>query len=101
MAAARSLKTLSSAVTSRGPWTPDWMWAYTFSSQGHHGPGGPEEAQFLLQLLEKFSAFDGPVVFDWENIDYDTARTDGVDSNTITAAANAFCQEVEQAGYQP
>lgn len=72
-----------------------------FFSQATTVQEAREEAQFLLQLLEKFSAFDGPVVFDWENIDYDTARTDGVDSNTITAAANAFCQEVEQAGYQP
>ena len=72
-----------------------------FFSQATTAQEAQEEAQFLLQLLEEFPAFDGPVVFDWENIDYDTARTDGVDSNTVTAAANAFCQEVEQAGYQP
>ena len=36
-----------------------------------------EEARFLLNLLRDFD-FDGPVVFDWEKIDYDTARTDGV-----------------------
>ena len=59
-----------------------------------------EEARFLLNLLEDFD-FSGPVVFDWENIDYDTARTDGVGSATVTAMAQAFCQEVESAGYQP
>ena len=59
-----------------------------------------EEARFLLNLLKDFN-FHGPVVFDWENIDYDTARTDGVGSATVTAMANAFCQEVENAGYQP
>ena len=58
-----------------------------------------EEARFLLELLREFD-FDGPVVFDWENIDYDTARTDGVGSAAVTAMANAFCQEVESAGYQ-
>ena len=58
-----------------------------------------EEARFLLELLREFD-FDGPVVFDWENIDYDTARTEGVGSATVTAMANAFCQEVESAGYQ-
>lgn len=58
-----------------------------------------EEARFLLDLLKDFD-FHGPVVFDWENIDYDTARTDGVGSATVTAMANAFCQEVENAGYQ-
>ena len=59
-----------------------------------------EEAQFLLDMLKDFD-FNGPVVFDWENIDYDTARTDGVGSAMVTAMANAFCQEVESAGYQP
>lgn len=59
-----------------------------------------EEAQFLLKLLKDFD-FQGPVVFDWENIDYDSARTDGVGSATVTAMANAFCQEVEDAGYEP
>ena len=72
-----------------------------FFSQAVSVQEAQEEARFLLDLLEDFPSFDGPVVFDWENIDYDTARTDGVDSHTVTAAANAFCQAVEQAGYQP
>ncbi len=59
-----------------------------------------EEARFLLGLLKEHD-FDGPVVFDWENIDYDDARTDGVSTTMVTAMANAFCQEVEAAGYQP
>ena len=59
-----------------------------------------EEARFLLDLLKDFD-FDGPVVFDWENIDYDTARTDGVGTATVTAMADAFCREVEEAGYRP
>jgi len=59
-----------------------------------------EEAAFLLSLLEDFD-FSGPVVFDWENITYDTARTDGLTSDTITAMARAFCSAVEKAGYRP
>lgn len=71
-----------------------------FFSQAITPEEAREEARFLLDLLEDFD-FDGPVVFDWENIDYDGARTDGMDSAAVTAAALAFCQEVEQAGYQP
>lgn len=59
-----------------------------------------EEARFLLKLLDG-RELDGPVVFDWENIDYAPARTDGVDPATVTAMACAFCREVEQAGYSP
>ena len=71
-----------------------------FFSQAVTVEEAKEEARFLLKLLEDFD-FNGPVVFDWENIDYDTARTDGVSSATVTAMANAFCQEIENAGYQP
>jgi GH25 family lysozyme M1 (1,4-beta-N-acetylmuramidase) len=42
----------------------------------------------------------GPIVFDWENMSYE-ARTDGLSANLLTAAANAFCDTVAQAGYQP
>ena len=44
---------------------------------------------------------DGPVVFDWENIGTDSARTDGMTSAQVTAAANAFCGRIKAAGYQP
>lgn len=59
-----------------------------------------EEADFVLNLLKDYD-FTGLVVFDWENISDDTARTDGLDSATLTAAANAFCQRVERAGCSP
>lgn len=71
-----------------------------FFSQAVTVEEAEEEARFLLELLKGYE-FTGPVVFDWENIDYDTARTDGVDSATVTAMANAFCQIVEGAGYRP
>lgn len=59
-----------------------------------------EEARFLIDLLEEFD-FHGPVVFDWENISSDSARTNGVGSAMVTAMADAFCQEVQHSGYQP
>ena len=59
-----------------------------------------EEADFVLELIDGYD-LTYPVVFDWENITYDTARTDGIDSQTLTALADAFCRRVEEAGYQP
>lgn len=71
-----------------------------FFSQATSAQEAEEEARFLLDLLEG-AELTGPVVFDWENIDYAAARTDNVDVATLTAAAQAFCQTIEQAGYQP
>ncbi len=71
-----------------------------FFSQAVSVEEAEEEAKFLLDLL-KDCDITAPVVFDWENIDNDTARTDEMDSTSITAAAIAFCDTVETAGYQP
>lgn len=43
---------------------------------------------------------DLPVVFDWEHIDNAEARTDSVDTETVTACAQAFCERIQEAGYQ-
>lgn len=71
-----------------------------FFSQAVSEEEAEEEARFVLALLDG-QKLDGPVVFDWENIDKEPARTDGVDSATVTAAANAFCRIIEEAGYRP
>ena len=71
-----------------------------FFSQAVSPEEAEEEARFVLDLLEGCD-ITGPVVFDWENISSGPARTDGVDSATLTAMANAFCNLVEEAGYQP
>lgn len=57
-----------------------------------------EEADFLLEILDG-RELDLPVVYDWEEISGDTARTDHVDKATVTACALAFCQRIEEAGY--
>lgn len=59
-----------------------------------------EEADFLLEMLEPYT-ITGPVVFDWEVIGSKDARTYGLDTQTVTAAALAFCKRVEEAGYTP
>lgn len=71
-----------------------------FFSQATSAQEAEEEARFLLEMLEG-AQLGGPVVFDWENIDHTTARTDNVDVATLTEAAQAFCRTIEQAGYQP
>lgn len=71
-----------------------------FFSQATNQTEALEEAQFVLDTIADYPV-DGPVVFDWENIGTDSARTDGMTSAQVTAAANAFCGRIKAAGYQP
>lgn len=58
-----------------------------------------EEAQFVIERLADYEV-RMPVVFDWEKIEADYAvRTDGMDSTILTDCAVAFCQTVQNAGY--
>lgn len=70
-----------------------------FYSQAVSVEEAVQEAQFVLQVLDG-RALDLPVVFDWE-IYSETGRTAQVDAATVTACARAFCQIIEQGGYQP
>lgn len=58
-----------------------------------------EEADYVLSLLQG-RELQMPIVFDWEQMDNVEARTDAVDSETVTDAALAFCRRVEEAGYE-
>ena len=57
-----------------------------------------EEARFLLQLLDG-RELQMPVVFDWETVSSEEARTANMSKATLNACALAFCQEIEAAGY--
>ncbi len=59
-----------------------------------------EEAEYVIYKLEN-KVIDYPVAFDWEHISYDTARTDGLDNETITQIALAFCNKIASAGFTP
>ena len=59
-----------------------------------------EEAQFVLQLLDG-AQLDLPIVFDWETISANDARTNGMSRTILNACALAFCQEIAAAGYTP
>ena len=68
-----------------------------FFSQAVTADEAEEEAQFVLSLLGG-AMLEYPIFFDWEDMEQ-TARTDGMDSITLTACAKAFCETVEAAGY--
>ena len=74
-----------------------------FFSQAVSAEEAAEEADFLLALLADAGpdALALPVFYDWEDISHDTARTDGLDGETITACAEAFCARIREAGYTP
>ncbi len=70
-----------------------------FYSQAISKEEALEEASFVLDAIKGYNV-SYPVVFDWE-IPNKTARTYGLATPTLTAAANAFCTEVQSAGYRP
>lgn len=61
-----------------------------------------EEAEYVLSLLEG-RELEYPVVFDWETIQTgdpeDIPRTEDVMPKTLTLSAIAFCETIEDAGY--
>lgn len=59
-----------------------------------------EEADFTINELKGYN-ITYPVVFDWEVIMEDTARTDSVDVETLADCCTAFCERVKSAGYTP
>ena len=58
-----------------------------------------QEAEFVLEKIRPYS-LEYPVVFDWEILSK-TSRNANVSQDTLTAAALAFCQRIEQEWYTP
>lgn len=58
-----------------------------------------EEARLALAMLNG-QDLDLPIFFDWETAGVTTARTNGMDRETLTRLAEAFCQEIQQGGYE-
>jgi len=71
-----------------------------FFSQALNADEGQEEAKFLLELIKDYPV-TFPVVFDWETVASEKARTNGLDTQSLCQAANAFCLAIEDAGYIP
>lgn len=72
---------------------------YIFS-QATNPEEAAEEAYFLLDIIKDYS-ITMPVVFDWEQVSADDARTANMDKETLTACTLEFCRIIEEAGYQP
>ncbi len=68
-----------------------------FFSQAASVEDAVEEAEYAVKKLGG-RTLDYPVAFDWEIIDDDEARTDGIGNSTITAMAEAFCDTIEDGG---
>lgn len=71
-----------------------------FFSQAVTPEEAEEEADYILEVLDG-QALAFPVAFDWESIPGDEARTDGLDGETMTRCAVAFCERIKAAGYRP
>lgn len=70
-----------------------------FYSQAISEEEARQEASFVLKGLEG-KKLDLPVVFDWEIYSAE-GRNAQVDGQTLSRCAIAFCQMVEQAGFEP
>lgn len=72
-----------------------------FFSQAITPEEAEEEAEYVLAALDG-REIAGPVVFDWEPITSGKdARTDGLDGETLTRCAAAFCAKIQRAGLRP
>lgn len=59
-----------------------------------------EEAEFLIEKIAPYKV-DGPVVFDVEKVQAESARMNELSVEERTEIALAFLQRVEEAGYKP
>ena len=75
------------------------MGAYFFS-QAINVEEAIREAELMLDAIKDYK-ITYPVVYDWEVIYDDEARTDGMSVNMLTNATIAFCETVKSAGYTP
>ncbi len=73
-----------------------------FFSQATNPEEAAEEAEYLLELLSAYpvGTVTLPIFYDWESIDTDEARTDGLGGEVITECALAFCNKIAEAGYE-
>lgn len=71
-----------------------------FFSQAANTDEAIEEADAVIDAIEPYD-ITYPVVFDWELIYGDSARTDTVTVEALADCCIAFCERVRSAGYTP
>ena len=69
-----------------------------FFSQAADEQEAVAEADYVLQVLDG-RELDLPVIFDWEAVEVEGARTAGVDGGTVSDCAAAFCRRITAARY--
>lgn len=57
-----------------------------------------EEARFVLENIQGYN-INEPIYFDWEVVEDPYARTANISASEMTECALAFCQTIEEAGY--
>lgn len=71
-----------------------------FFSQAVTDAEAEEEAEFVLEHIRPYR-ITGPVVYDTEEIKWDTSRTEDNTPEEYTRFCRVFCDRVEAAGYDP
>ena len=71
-----------------------------FFSQAISGAEAVQEAEFVLEHLKPYD-ISGPVIYDTEEIKWETARTDENTRAEFTNFCKVFCDTIKQAGYEP
>ena len=71
-----------------------------FFSQAITAKEAVEEAELVIKSIKDLDV-NYPVVFDWELIGEDTARTDNISVDVLTDCCVAFCETIKNAGYTP
>lgn len=71
-----------------------------FFSQAITAEEAVDEAELVIESLKDLDV-NYPVVFDWEIIYDDDARTDSVSVDILTDCCVAFCETIKNAGYTP
>ena len=71
-----------------------------FFSQALNVEEAKEEAAFVVDAISGYD-ITMPVVFDWENVSDEDARSHNMDKRTLTDCALAFLGDIQEAGYTP
>ncbi|EWM54920.1 glycoside hydrolase family 25 protein [Ruminococcus flavefaciens] len=71
-----------------------------FYSQATNADEAVEEADAVIDALAPYN-ITYPVVYDWEIVHTDSARTDDVSVEALADCCVAFCERVKDSGYTP
>jgi GH25 family lysozyme M1 (1,4-beta-N-acetylmuramidase) len=71
-----------------------------FYSQATNADEAVEEADAMIDALAPYD-ISLPVVYDWEIVHTDSARTDDVSVEALADCCVAFCERIKDSGYTP